>query len=148
MANDRPASQSAPGAPSFPNSSFSSVMSIPHPRDTLDAGVHGGDRSIGGSMPAEGRFDLVVVGGGVGGLATAALAQRAGLRVALLEAHTKLGGCAGYFARGPYHFDAGATALMGLQPGEPMRDFLTAIGAEFESVPSSAYRVCLPDREL
>ena len=40
-------------------------------------------------------FDLVVVGGGVGGLATAALAQRLGLRTALLEAHTRLGGCAG-----------------------------------------------------
>ena len=39
----------------------------------------------------------------MGGLATAALAQRRGLRVALLEAHTKLGGCAGYFDRGPYH---------------------------------------------
>ena len=35
-------------------------------------------------------YDLVVVGGGVGGLATAALARRLGLRVALLEAHTKL----------------------------------------------------------
>src|SRR3954451_10494860 len=58
-------------------------------------------------------YDLVVVGGGMGGLATASLAQRLGLRTALLEAHTKLGGCAGYFGRGPYTFDAGATALMG-----------------------------------
>ena len=46
------------------------------------------------------EFDLVVVGGGMGGLATAALAQRVGLSTALLEAHTKLGGCAGYFRRG------------------------------------------------
>ena len=42
-------------------------------------------------------FDLVVVGGGMGGLATAALAQRLGLRCALLEAHTKLGGCMATF---------------------------------------------------
>jgi phytoene dehydrogenase-like protein len=44
-------------------------------------------------------YDLVVVGGGMGGLATAALAGRLGLRTALLEAHTKLGGCTGYFRR-------------------------------------------------
>ena len=50
--------------------------------------------------------DLVVVGGGMGGLACAALSQRRGLRVALLEAHSKLGGCAGYFDRGPFTFDA------------------------------------------
>ncbi|HET8529050.1 MAG TPA: glycerol-3-phosphate dehydrogenase/oxidase [Gaiellaceae bacterium] len=35
----------------------------------------------------EGRFDLVVVGAGIVGSATAALAARAGLRVALLERH-------------------------------------------------------------
>jgi C-3',4' desaturase CrtD len=93
-------------------------------------------------------YDLIVVGGGMGGLATAALAVRSGLRVALLEAHTKLGGCAGYFARGPYTFDAGATALMGLNPGEPIGDLLAAIGVDFEGVRTPSYRVHLPDRTL
>ncbi len=93
-------------------------------------------------------FDLVVIGAGMGGLATAALAQRQGLRVALLEAHTKLGGSAGYFERGPYTFDVGATALMGLRPNEPIGGLLRSIGAEFEGVQTSSYRVCLPDREL
>src|SRR4051812_11683617 len=50
--------------------------------------------------PAE-SYDLAVIGGGVGGLAAAALAQRLGRRTVLLEAHTRLGGCAGYFPRGP-----------------------------------------------
>ncbi len=94
---------------------------------------------------AEPAYDVVVVGGGIGGLAAAALAQRKGLKTALLEAHTKLGGCAGYFERGPYTFDAGATALMGLKPGEPVGDLLTAIGAEFEAETTPSYRVHLPD---
>lgn len=93
-------------------------------------------------------YDLVVIGGGMGGLATAGLAQRRGLRVALLESHAKLGGCAGYFARGPYHFDAGATALMGLRPGEPIGDLLDVLAVEFSAVQTPSYRVCLPDREF
>ncbi len=93
-------------------------------------------------------FDLAVVGGGLGGLAAASLAQRLGLRTTLLEAHTRLGGCAGWFSRGPYTFDAGATALMGLGPGQPVGDLLAAVGLEFESVQTPAYRVHLPDRTV
>ncbi len=94
------------------------------------------------------QYDLVVIGGGMGDLATAALAQRRGLRVALLEAHTKLGGCAGYFCRGPFTFDVGATALMGVAPGEPIGDLLATLGVDFEAVRTPSYRVHLPDRTL
>lgn len=93
-------------------------------------------------------YDLVVVGGGMGGLATAALSQSLGLRTALLEAHTKLGGCAGYFTRQPYTFDAGATALMGLGPDEPIGGLLNHLGVDFEGAEKSYYRVHLPDRTL
>src|ERR1700761_9398770 len=93
-------------------------------------------------------YDLAVIGGGMGGLAAAALAQRLGLRTALLEAHTKLGGCAGYFGRGPYTFDAGATALMGLEVGEPIGDLLRMIGLDAPALRTPSYRVHLPDRTL
>ncbi|MFO0908784.1 MAG: NAD(P)/FAD-dependent oxidoreductase [Isosphaeraceae bacterium] len=93
-------------------------------------------------------YDLVVVGGGMGGLATAALAQRVGLRVALLEAHTKLGGCAGYFERGGFTFDAGATALMGLGADEPLGRFLGVTGVNLPFTQFAGYRVHLPDRSL
>ncbi|QEH34711.1 Phytoene desaturase (lycopene-forming) [Aquisphaera giovannonii] len=93
-------------------------------------------------------YDLVVIGGGIGGLATAALAQGRGLRTALLEAHTRLGGCAGYFDRGPFTFDAGATAIMGLGVGEPVGDLLAAVGLEFDAAETPSYRVHLPDRSI
>jgi C-3',4' desaturase CrtD len=92
--------------------------------------------------------DLVVIGGGVGGLALAALARRQGLDVVLCEAHTRLGGCAGWFERGPYVFDAGATALMGLAPGEPLGDLLRDVGLDFEGAETPAYAVHLPDRDV
>jgi C-3',4' desaturase CrtD len=99
-------------------------------------------------MSSESPYDLVVIGGGMGGLAAASLAQRLGLRTALLEAHTRLGGCAGYFRRGPYTFDVGATALMGLRPGEPIGDLLDVLGVAFSSEPTRSYRMHLPDRRL
>jgi len=99
-------------------------------------------------MGAMGRFDLVVVGGGMGGLAAANLAQRAGLRTALVESHARLGGCAGWFDRGPYTFDAGATALMGLGPGEPLGELVRLSGLDFKALKTPAYRVLLPDRTL
>ena len=94
------------------------------------------------------RYDLVVVGGGIGGLATASLAAVRGLRVALLESHSRLGGCAGYFPRGVHTFDAGATALMGLGLDEPIGGLLARVGVEFEAMRTPAYRVHLPDRTL
>jgi phytoene dehydrogenase-like protein len=101
-----------------------------------------------GNAGNETAFDLVVVGGGMGGLATAALAQQLGLRTALLEACTKLGGCAGYFCRRPYTFDAGATALMGFEPGEPIGDLFWVLGIASPTEPTACYRVHLPDRML
>jgi C-3',4' desaturase CrtD len=92
--------------------------------------------------------DLIVIGGGWGGLATASLARARGLRVSLLEAHTKLGGCAGWFDRGPFTFDAGATALMGMGPDEPVGGLLRAIGLEVGSARTPGYRACLPDRTV
>ena len=93
-------------------------------------------------------YDLAVVGGGIGGLSLAALAQRAGLKTILCESHTKLGGCAGYFQRGPYTFDCGATALMGLAPGEPIHDLVNRVGLNFSGVKTPEYRICLPDIDL
>lgn len=61
----------------------------------------------------------MVIGGGVGGLATAALLARAGCRVTVLEAHVYVGGCAGTFLHKGYRFDAGATLAGGFQPGGP-----------------------------
>ncbi len=94
------------------------------------------------------EYDLAVVGGGLGGLAAAALAQNSGLKVVLLEAHTKLGGCAGWYSREGWTFDVGATALVGLEQGDPIGDLLDLLGASFSSARTNVYRVVLPDREI
>ena len=50
---------------------------------------------------------LVIVGGGVSGLATAARLQAKGFSTIVFEAHGRAGGCAGYFRRKGFAFDVG-----------------------------------------
>lgn len=65
-------------------------------------------------------YRVVVIGAGIGGLASAAVLARAGVDVTVLEAHIYPGGCAGTFYHQEYLFDAGATLAGGFYPGGPM----------------------------
>jgi len=64
-------------------------------------------------MPDSG-YDVVVIGAGFGGLATALELTRRGARVALCESLNYPGGCASTFRRDGYAFEAGATLFSGL----------------------------------
>jgi phytoene dehydrogenase-like protein len=72
--------------------------------------------------------DAVVIGAGVGGLVAAGLLARAGRDVLLLEAHATPGGCAGFYEAGGFTFDAGATTLIGFDPGDPLAALAEALG--------------------
>ncbi len=72
--------------------------------------------------------DAIVVGAGVGGLVAAGLLARAGRDVLLLEAHETPGGCAGFYEAGGFTFDAGATTLVGFDPGDPLAALAGALG--------------------
>lgn len=61
--------------------------------------------------------DIVVVGGGLGGLFTAALLSREGCRVTVLEKNTIAGGGLQSFRRGALQFDTGMHLLGGFRPG-------------------------------
>ena len=60
------------------------------------------------------EFDVIVLGGGLGGLFGAAKLAKEGKKVALLEQHNKVGGYATYFKRSGFHFEASLHALDGL----------------------------------
>jgi len=62
-------------------------------------------------MGSADRFDVAVVGGGIGGLAASALAARAGARVLLLERSGEVGGRAGSELRGGFVWNLGPHAL-------------------------------------
>lgn len=73
-------------------------------------------------------FDYAVVGGGIGGVTAAALLSRLGKKVVLFERLNYLGGCAGTFERDGFVYNAGATTLVGLGKGYPVRLLIDILG--------------------
>ena len=63
------------------------------------------------------KSEVLVVGGGIAGLPSAAILSKQGLSVTLIESHSQSGGCAGTFKRKNYIFDVGATQVAGLEKG-------------------------------
>ena len=62
------------------------------------------------------RYDAIVVGSGLGGLACAALLARAGKPVLVVERHDRPGGYAHAFRRGGYLFDSAVHLVGGCEP--------------------------------
>lgn len=84
------------------------------------------------------EYDVIVIGAGLGGLSTGALLAAHGRRVAVLEAHTEIGGAAHAFRRrtsdGEFRFESGPHLFSGLSQNSssnnPLRDVLRATNSD------------------
>lgn len=63
-------------------------------------------------------YDVIVIGGGLGGVSAGALLAKQGRRVLLLEQSERIGGCCSTFERDGYRFDVGASIVEIIQPIE------------------------------
>lgn len=100
------------------------------------------------------KYDVIVIGAGLGGLSVATMLARNGLGVLLLERHNVPGGYATSFVRGRYEFEVALHEMSGIGPPENRGgcyrylDFLgVAEKVEFLSVPN-LYRSVFPDIDL
>lgn len=106
------------------------------------------------------RYDAIVVGAGLGGLAAATTMAHSGLKVLLLERHNVPGGYATSFVRGragggpPYEFEVALHELSGIGPPEARGNVYRALShlgvadkVEFLHVPN-LYRAVFPDLDL
>lgn len=82
-------------------------------------------------------YDVIVIGGGLGGLSAAAHLATGRLKVLLIEQHYKVGGSATSFSRGGFTFDVALHEMDGagpLRPGMkkegPVRQLLKACGVD------------------
>jgi len=72
------------------------------------------------------KYDVIVIGGGLGGLTAGAKLAREGKKVLLIEQHVQPGGCATTFKRGDYTLEVGLHEMDGPGP----KDMKTRIFAE------------------
>jgi C-3',4' desaturase CrtD len=94
-------------------------------------------------------YDAAIIGGGLAGVATAMRLQALGLATVVFEAHGQPGGCAGFFRRGGFSFDVGATTLVDFGVGGVGGELLESMGMtaiEGEALPG--FVAWLPDRTV
>lgn len=92
--------------------------------------------------------EVLIVGGGIAGMATAARLQARGVQTMVLEAHTTIGGCAGYFRHQGFSFDVGATTFVDFAAGGVGAQFCEEIGMDLDGDILPGYVAWLPDRTV
>jgi prolycopene isomerase len=97
------------------------------------------------------RYDVVVIGAGLAGLAAGALCARAGRAVLVVERHDRPGGYAHGFRRGGRRFDSAIHMIGGAGEGGTIDALLRAVGVrercELVAV-DPIYRAVYPDFEI
>ncbi|MDD5040647.1 MAG: NAD(P)/FAD-dependent oxidoreductase [Patescibacteria group bacterium] len=73
-------------------------------------------------------YDVIVIGGGIGGLMAGCYLAKAGRKVLLLEKEKNIGGCCVSFTRKNFNFDAGAHSLGTFRASGVMRNIFEELG--------------------
>ena len=95
------------------------------------------------------RYDAIVIGSGMGGLATASILAQAGKRrVLVLERHFKLGGFTHSFRRKQWEWDVGVHYVGEMHPKSLSRrvmNLVTGNGVDWQPMGTTVERLIYPD---
>ncbi len=80
------------------------------------------------AIPAESRFDVVIVGSGLGGLMCARILGMHGYKVCVLEKNRQIGGNLQTFARDKVIFDTGVHYIGSMDPGQTLCQCFKYVG--------------------
>lgn len=81
----------------------------------------------------ENKFDVIIIGSGMGSLSAAAVLSKHGLKVKVLEQNLLAGGCTSSYFRKGFVFEAGATTLVGLDNYMPLKLVLDITGIQLKA---------------
>ena len=74
------------------------------------------------------KYDVIVIGSGLGGLVCARQLAKQGRSVLVLERQSQPGGCLQSYRRGDFEFDTGLHYVGGLAEGQPLHDAFEQLG--------------------
>ncbi len=74
------------------------------------------------------KYDIIIIGSGLGGLECAALLSKQGYSVLVLERQAQPGGCMQSYKRGKHTFDTGLHYIGGIEEGQPLHDTFKSLG--------------------
>ena len=74
------------------------------------------------------KYDVVIIGSGLGGLACGSILSREGMNVCVLEQHRIVGGCFQSFRRGSYTLDTGIHYVGSMEEGQTMNQYFKYFG--------------------
>ena len=95
------------------------------------------------------KYELVVVGAGLGGLVAAALASRKNRKTIVLEPGDSAGGTLGVYEKDGFVFSPGPSLSSGFERGGALQRLNELLGiAQQASIQSPCYQVALPDRRI
>lgn len=75
-----------------------------------------------------GKYDVVIIGSGLGGLVCGYILSKFGYKVAILEQHTQIGGCLQTFRRSGVTFDTGMHYVGSLDKGQVLHTYFSYLG--------------------
>ena len=98
------------------------------------------------------KYDVIVIGGALSGLASALMLADKGRSVLVLEQHNLPGGLATSFVRGGFEFEATLHEMMSIGPAEhrlKVGKFLDDMGVKIDWLPvPEAYRLVMPPKGI
>ena len=77
---------------------------------------------------SESRYDAVIIGSGLGGLVSAYILSKNGMKVAVFEKHSVPGGCLQSFSRGGVRFETGMHYIGSMGEGEALYRYFKYLG--------------------
>lgn len=95
------------------------------------------------------KYDVIVIGAGLGGLECAYILSRSGRKVLLLEREPHVGGCLYSYKRGAHWFDTGFHYIGGLDEGQILHssfEYLGLLNLQWTRLDSVFDKVVLGDR--
>ena len=78
------------------------------------------------------KYDVIIIGAGLGGLTCGALLAKSGLKTLIIEQHSIPGGYCTSFKRKGFIFDSAVHFTEGLSPGGRLHEILKDLGVEKE----------------